>query len=239
MRVVAGLVDLVVPRRCLACGRAGAEPWCADCTRATQRLALVGLGYAILDEGVVAVGAYAYAGVVADSVRAVKVGGAFAGAVRLGEEMRARLRVPAPAPDLAVTWVPSTRRRLRQRGAEIPRILAGPGATALLRRVGERPDQTSLQAAARRASPAGAFAPTGPAPPAVVLVDDVRTTGATAVAAARALQVAGARRVLVATFAVGGDQARAAVTGPRRPPPRARSRTRSASRRGPATPRPR
>jgi predicted amidophosphoribosyltransferase len=42
-------------------------------------------------------------------------------------------------------------------------------------------------------------------PAAVVLVDDVRTTGATATAAARALQVAGARRVLVVTFSVAVD----------------------------------
>ena len=45
----------------------------------------------------------------------------------------------------------------------------------------------------------------------MVLVDDVRTTGATATAAALALRAAGARRVLVVTFAVGGDEARRAV----------------------------
>lgn len=217
MRALSGVVDLVVPRRCTGCGVGAPGPWCTECARAAERLALIDLGYTVLDAGVVAVGGYAYAGVVAAAIRSVKVGGAFAAAAPLGALLRARLRLPGPEPGLAVTWVPSTPHRLRQRGADIPRLLAGPGATGLLARVGERPDQTALGAAARRASPVGAFAPLGPAPPAVVLVDDVRTTGATAAAAARALRSAGARRVVVATFAVGGDQARAATTGRAQP----------------------
>lgn len=225
MQTVTGVLDLVVPLRCAGCGRPAATPWCGGCAAAAERLALPDLGYAVLDEAVVAVGAFAYAGVVADTVRAIKVGGAFAATAALGAVLRARLRLPPPAPDLAVTWVPSTRRRLRQRGVEIPRLLCGPGARPLLRRTAERPDQTSLDAAARRASPTGAFTASGPVPGAVVLVDDVRTTGATAAAAARALRDAGARRVLVATLAVGGDEARSATR-----PPAGDPRTRSASR---------
>ena len=229
MGLLADVVDLVLPARCAGCGRPSRAALCPDCEEAAETLVLPDLGHTILDDGVVAVGVYAYAGVIADAVRAVKLGGASAAAVGLGTLLRARLRLPAPAADLAVTWVPSTRRRLRQRGVEIPRLLAGPGATMLLRRVRERPDQTALDRTARRASPAGSFVAVT-APPAVVLVDDVRTTGATAAAAADALRAAGARRVLVATLAVGGQEARGAIA--------ARTRTRSASRRGSATPRP-
>jgi predicted amidophosphoribosyltransferase len=45
------------------------------------------------------------------------------------------------------------------------------------------------------------FQATGEAPGAVVLVDDVYTSGATVSAAATALRKAGARRVEVVTFA--------------------------------------
>lgn len=224
MGLLAGVVDLVLPARCAACRRTSPAALCPACAHAAALLALPDLGHTVLDRGVVAVGAYAYSGVIAEAVRAVKLGGASAAAVGLGTLMRARLRLPEPGPGLAVTWVPSTPRRLRRRGVEIPRLLAGPGATALLRRTQERPDQTALDAAARRASPAGSFVATTAAPPGVVLVDDVRTTGATAAAAAGALRAAGARRVVVATLAVAGNEAWTATAG--------RSRTRSASRRG-------
>ncbi len=161
-------------------------------------------------------GVYAYAGVIRDALQGVKVAGRHACASGLGALMRARL-TPALAvggdawTPASVTWVPSTPRRLRERGVELTRLLAGPTAIPLLRRTGERPDQTALSALQRRSSPTGAFEASGPVPAAVVLVDDVRTTGATAAAAAAALQVGGARRVLVATLAVGGDAARAAA----------------------------
>ncbi|MGI8730404.1 MAG: ComF family protein, partial [Solirubrobacteraceae bacterium] len=45
------------------------------------------------------------------------------------------------------------------------------------------------------------FAARGPAPPQVVLVDDVHTTGATLSACASALRAAGARRVVAVTWA--------------------------------------
>ena len=100
------------------------------------------------------------------------------------------------------------RARLRRRGFELPRLLAGSTAVSLLEEVAERTDQTALDPVARRAAPTGAFRPRRPSPTAVILVDDVRTTGATARAAATALRTAGADRVLVVTLAVAGDQAR-------------------------------
>lgn len=230
MGALTAVLDLVVPPRCAGCTRPAPAALCDRCRRDADRLALPDLGRSVLDEGVLAVGAFAYAGVVAAAIRSVKAGGAYAAAEGLGILLRDRLRLPEPAAGLALTWVPSTPRRLRARGAEIPRLLAGPGACTLLHRVLDRPDQTALDPAARRRSPAGVFVPAGPVPPAVVLVDDVRTTGATAAAAAAALRAGGARRVLVATLAVGGAHARARVAGP--------PRTRSASRPAPPSPHP-
>ncbi|HWB72258.1 MAG TPA: hypothetical protein VG452_08565 [Egibacteraceae bacterium] len=213
--MLAGVVDLLLPPRCPACGQPATAALCVACLAAAGTLALGDHGRAVLAEGVAAVGAFAYAGVIAAAVRSVKAGGRHAAMRGLGALMWDHLGLPAPArAPWAVTWVPSSRRRLRQRGVELTRLLAGPGAVALLRRPLERPDQTTLEVAARRASPVGAFAPTGPTPAAVVLVDDVRTTGATATAAGLALRSGGARRVLVATLAVAGADAGAQARTP-------------------------
>ena len=215
MPVVRAVADLLLPPRCGGCG-AGApgggggvprpEDLCDDCAAAIAGLALP-LAPEPLADGVLAVGAYAYDGPVRAAVRAVKVGGRVGLAQTLAGLLAARVEVAALPAD-AVTWVPSLPARRRERPVELPRVLAGPSATPLLRTTRRRPDQTDLDAAERRRLPVGAFAATAPVPPSVVLVDDVRTTGATARAAAAALREAGALRVLVLTLAVGGDAAR-------------------------------
>lgn len=63
------------------------------------------------------------------------------------------------------------------------------------------PRQRGLSLADRRRNVAGAFAPARRAPAALVLVDDVYTSGSTVGAAATALRKGGARRVDVVTFA--------------------------------------
>jgi predicted amidophosphoribosyltransferase len=70
----------------------------------------------------------------------------------------------------------------------------------LLSRARGAKQQRGLTLPERRANVRGAFAAVR-SPPAVVLVDDVYTTGATANAAASALRRAGARHVEVVTFA--------------------------------------
>ena len=71
----------------------------------------------------------------------------------------------------------------------------------LLIRVRGSPRQRGLTHVQRRRNIAGAFLARGRVPARVVLVDDVYTTGATAGAAASALNKGGARRVEVVTFA--------------------------------------
>lgn len=199
------LLDTLLPPRCAACAAPAASGLCPTCRTAGAALRLPARDLTLLAERIAAVGCYAYDGVIRDAVRGMKLGGRHAAAAPLGVELR---RHPAIPPQWPVAWVPSSRRKLRQRGTEITRALAGPQAVPLLRRTIDRPDQTTLDAQERRTSPRGVFAATAPAPADVVLVDDVRTTGATALAAGQALLDAGARRVLVATFAVGGDDAR-------------------------------
>lgn len=157
-------------------------------------------------EDVIAVAAFRYDGVVAQAVRAVKRPGHHDAAVHLGAllwtEVEAAVGGIGTWPR---TWVPSTRARLRHRGADIPRLLAGPQAMHLLRRVRQRADQTEISAAQRRTSPTGDFMSGHAVPRCVVLVDDVRTTGGTVRAAATALRRGGAQRVIVVTLAAVDD----------------------------------
>jgi predicted amidophosphoribosyltransferase len=198
------VIDLLLPPRCAACRRPGGG-LCPPCAAAAERLRLPATAVTLLAPAVAAVAGYAYDGVVRDAIRGMKIGGRHAAARALGADLRRHPAIPAGWP---TTWVPSTRWKLRARGVEIPRLLAGSRAVQLLDRTIERPDQTTLDAYARRHSPAGVFTARADPPAEVVLVDDVRTTGATALAAAGALLDAGAVRVLVVTLAVGGDDAR-------------------------------
>jgi ComF family protein len=97
-----------------------------------------------------------------------------------------------------------TRRRGFNQAHDLARHLGVP-VCAALRRVRATPAQTGLPAARRHRNLRGAFAPTraarGLAGAAVVLIDDVSTTGATLDACARVLKDVGVREVRALTAA--------------------------------------
>lgn len=111
-----------------------------------------------------------------------------------------------PIPD-AVTAAPMTLARRLRRGYNQAELLGraladtiGSRYRPLLRRTSAR-RQTGRSRAERLALPAGAFAARGSIPPAILLVDDVFTTGATMAGCTRALLHAGAAGVHVLTLA--------------------------------------
>jgi predicted amidophosphoribosyltransferase len=110
-------------------------------------------------------------------------------------------------PEGTVTFVPPDSKRALERGHHPAERLALELATTwdlslqpLLRRNRRIRPQRGLPMAERRKNVVGAFAASASAG-AVVLVDDVYTTGSTAAAAASALRKAGARSVHVVTLA--------------------------------------
>ena len=203
------MLELLLPQRCLACGRSGAAvcdaclgslPWiepplcercggptawpvrrCAECSG--RRVAFETARAAVWKEhGLRRIAATA-AELVATAI--------------------------ARPPVEALTYVPSDRTRLLERGHH--------PAERLARELGKRwklpvldsltrtraaPRQRGASLAERRRNVRAAFAAKAQrAPTSICLVDDVYTSGATASACATALRRAGARQVWVVTFA--------------------------------------
>lgn len=154
-------------------------------------------------------------GVAAGMVHALKYGGWIDLAAEMAEAM-ARTRLPAAARASVdgVLGVPLSRTRQRERGFNQAEALARevaarrgwPMLGRVLARTRHTHRQARLRAGDRAANVAGAFEVVADGRAAIgdahlVLVDDVLTTGATALACVEALVRAGARGVSVLTFA--------------------------------------
>ena len=110
-----------------------------------------------------------------------------------------------------VTWVPVSKKRLRQRGYDQARLLAESACrrwdtkpVALLRKVEDNPAQSGLtEAAARRANVLGVYeALPGAEGKRVLPIDDICTTGATLTECVRVLKDAGAKSVCCVAVAL-------------------------------------
>jgi predicted amidophosphoribosyltransferase len=203
MGLAHGLLDLLAPARCAACGRA-CRAEAVVCTRCSRRLAaaepLSGGGPPGLDR---AWSSAPHEGVARDLVAALK----FRRLLPVAELIADRVAWLAPAALLSGTVVPVPTAPIRSfaRGfdpaTEIANALAartGLPVCACLRRRGTR-RQRGRRRAERVGHPPLVEARDG-VPRSVVLVDDVLTTGATLSSCARALRSAGAVRVVAITF---------------------------------------
>ncbi|MDT7570937.1 MAG: hypothetical protein QOE05_1111 [Actinomycetota bacterium] len=215
--MLAALLDLVLPQPCAGCGGDGA--WCGNCAHALAAAAAAPLGRTRPDPTPTgfprAASAAPYAGPVRGALLAHKERGRLGLGPPLGRALAAAigcLQLPA---DVVLVPVPSARPAVRARGHDHALRLARFAATALtadgrLTRVQpllaagrDLGDQSALGAAGRAANLAGAFVVRRdlPAGLPVVVVDDVVTTGASLVEAARALTAAGATVEGAATVA--------------------------------------
>jgi predicted amidophosphoribosyltransferase len=213
------VLDLLLPRRCLVCGRSGTQ-LCIACCTALPRLTPP------LCARCGAPTAWPVARCLECSGRRLAFASARAaapyedGAQRLvaawkEHGLRGLARTAAgvvterlPPPEAqAVAFVPSDAGRRLQRGYHPAEQLARELACAwqlpcltVLRRSGRSRPQRGLPRAERRRNVRGHF-DSQPVAGALVLVDDVYTTGATVDAAAAALRHAGAAQIDVVTFA--------------------------------------
>jgi ComF family protein len=225
--VLRSVLEVLFPRRCVACGSAGwpfcecclpsvgtvSEPWCERCGRPLEAGALA-CGDCPPRSLSWARSAFLYEGAVRRAVMQLKFGGARMIAEAMSGPMAVLLEPNLRAPprpersDPVITWVPLSRRRRRARGYDQAEVLArdvarrlGVPVRALLRRTRETAPQARRGSAARRTAMLGAFAAVAAPPARVVLIDDVLTTGATAAGCAHALLGSGAREVGVLTAA--------------------------------------
>ena len=205
------LDDWLFPERvtCLCCdsalGRDEQDGLCTGCTQALSRLggeiAAVPPPAGIFE----AFSAFPYADQPRQLILMLKFESVRAAALPLA---RAMATLPLGVYD-ALVPVPTTRRRLRQRGFNQAQLLAehlgeiwGMPVLPALSRKDEHTAQMKLSAESRRRNLEGCMeADSAVRGLRVLLVDDVLTTGSTASEAARALLAAGAAKVGLATAA--------------------------------------
>jgi len=191
------MLDLLAPRRCGGCEAelpAGVIGFCEVCA-------------SLLEPSPDPRAVYLYGGPLAEAIRKLKYRHRTELAEPLGRRLARGCASLAGEVDVVVP-VPLHRRRLAERGFNQSALLARRVARSLglplrpraLRRLRDTPPQASLDRADRAANVRDAFRARA-TEARVLLIDDVRTTGATLAACAEALTAAGAARVHVRTLA--------------------------------------
>jgi len=199
------VLDAFFPPACVDCGRPG-SPFCMGCLAAFPIPDL----HPSQDDRLTAWGSTAvFGGAIRDALHALKYEGERRMAGPLGARIAAVWRA-AGWPVQVVMPVPLSEGRVKERGYNQAALLAGAMAWRAglpyadgLRRTRETHTQVGLGRAARQENVAGAFAadPSVVRGRAVLLIDDVLTTGATLRACAAALWSVGAKAVYALTVA--------------------------------------
>ena len=128
-----------------------------------------------------------------------------------GPVLAKQIRFFLPGAYDCITWVPVSEGTLKKRGYDQARLLAeetakalGTQAVSLLKKTKDTPAQSSLADGRKRdKNVAGVYAVPDPSlvkGQRVLIIDDIRTTGATLEEAARTLRKAGASQVVAAAF---------------------------------------
>lgn len=209
--VIEWLLDLLYPPRCVFCRRLlreGEKGLCRACREGLPSLTPVETRREV--PGTVFCSApFLYEGAVREALLRYKFHGAAAYGRTFAEFIAKCVDENAVSCD-SITWVPLSRRRLRQRGYDQARILAEetakllglPCEKMLVKRVDNRPQSSTRSAEERRQNARDVYACkmdlTGRR---VLLIDDIVTTGATLSECAGVLKKAGCAAVYAAAAA--------------------------------------
>ena len=205
------LMEWLFPRKCILCRSLLSKTETDLCTkcRLDQPEYPYGRKKVPHVENLTAV--WRYTGDVRKSLHRYKFGKARHYAPVYGRLLAMRILRDLPQADI-ITWVPVSRKRLRQRGYDQVRLLAeavslelGIPAQPLLNKFRDNQPNSGLKTPEeRRANVLGAYKAVGQERfrgKRVLLLDDIITTGATASECARVLLTAGAEEVIFAAVA--------------------------------------
>ena len=217
MGIGSGILDLLFPPRCIFCRRFvknGKALICEEC-RASLPFTRSG-GEQHGDHYSLCVAPLYYEDAVRDSLLRYKFHSATGYASAYAELLADCIRENLAGRYDLISWVPLSRKRLKERGydqamllAQATALLLDDVAVSTLQKVRDVKKQSTVGSEEkRRANIAGAYAAEDPeliADRRILIIDDIVTTGSTLSECAATLKAAGAREVLCAAVACSRD----------------------------------
>lgn len=208
------ILDLLFPPKCAFCGEHGVHGVCAECENAllycqTPLHERTGIGQCVAP--------LRYDGAVRDSLLRYKFNGGRGNAEGYGQILAQTIAEQFGGEFDVVTYVPVSKKRLRERGYDQTLLLAkavcahwGVKPMTLLQKTRDNPAQSSLSSPEeRKANVLGVYEACHAEQivgARILLLDDILTTGATLRECARVLREAGAKSVLCATVAASDER---------------------------------